>query len=84
MPMTRRSPASHRSASIRKLPLYTKAKPQHSPAVSVASGAQRMAAGLWAWPGTPRALPTLWTPQRSGARSGVRSAAQVPFRVMRS
>ena len=82
--MTSRWPASARSASIRKLPLYTKANPQQSPFVSVVSGRHRAMAGLWAWPGTPRMLPTLWMPQRRGARSGVRSAAQVPFRVMRS
>lgn len=84
MPITSRWPASARWASIRKLPLYTRAKPQQEPAVSVQSGVQRMAAGLWAWPGMPRVLPMLWMPQRRGARSGVRSAAQVPFRVIRS
>ena len=84
MPITRRVFCLERCAAISKLPLYTIAKPQHSPLFSVASGAHSAAAGLWKCPGMPIQLPTDCMPERTGARSTPFSCAHAPLSVMKS
>ena len=75
---SRAVPCGSTSTSARKLPEYTSAAPQASPASSVVAARRSARNGLCSLPEPPRSEPTDWRPGTSGRSTTDRSRAHVP------